>query len=298
MKVLSLFFVCLPLWSEAAFVPSSPAASKTASRSGDLNMYDPRERGFGAEFSNPGGRVDIRDGYAGGGLSRPDRQRQYEEDYALERGLNPNNSIVQGDSRRTWNTDFGEEMYLNLETEGRPLDTNVELWQGPNRVAHKMRVWSEDGRLRPFNAVVQAPRGGYGSTVDVQNRGSMEFPVSAGVVPFRDGMGPGGPGGPGASFAPPASGQTIQGGSLKYFPLVGSMTSARVSLWSDYGTEVRALVELLEGPGTVRQLAEVYNERGEPFSGIMQLPGYSGTILIRNTGPIEFPIKASVEPAF
>ena len=56
-------------------------------------------------------------------------------------------------------------MYLNLETEGRPLDTNVELWQGPNRVAHKMRVWSEDGRLRPFSAVVQAPRDGYGSTI-------------------------------------------------------------------------------------------------------------------------------------
>merc|ERR1712070_79938 len=91
-------------------------------------------------------------------------------------------SIVQGGSLRTWSyrSPMVEQVQVVLSTEGRPLDADIELWHGPDNTPCKMRVYVENGQLRPFSAVIETPRGP--NTVAIRNIGQLEFPLAANVV--------------------------------------------------------------------------------------------------------------------
>ena len=90
---------------------------------------------------------------------------------------------MQGASLKTWS--YGalmeqvEQVQLVLSTEGRPLEADIEIWQGPDNTPCKVRVYIEDGKLRPFNAVIETPRGP--NTVAVRNLGNIQFPIAATV---------------------------------------------------------------------------------------------------------------------
>jgi|TARA_B100000513_G_scaffold78302_1_gene31761 hypothetical protein len=49
--------------------------------------------------------------------------------------------LVQGGSLRTWayNSMAVEQVNVNLGTNGRPLDAEIELWHGPDNTPWKMR---------------------------------------------------------------------------------------------------------------------------------------------------------------
>jgi len=215
----------------------------------------------------------------------------------------PSGDRLQGGSRRTYR-DGGTTF---LETDGRPLDAEVEVYNGPNDTPTRVRMFSEDGRARPMHVLTDP----YGrGTVSVRNRGPMEFPLSGGsYAPPRDGYGGGyddpygaygAPRGGMSStpFLPPRSrGETVQGGALRTFSLDEYVEAVQVTITSD-GLPVNAKVELW-GTGTqVKQLAEVYNDDGDarPFAAILDLPGGYNTVAVRNTGPIEYPIRVVVEP--
>ena len=232
---------------------------------------------------------------------------------------------IQGGSRHTYNAPFDRDSsHVFLESDGRPIETEIELWDGPNNTPTRMKVYSEDGRMRPINAMFENPMGGSlggsmrGNTMSVRNTGPMEFPLNAGVGSVGGGpmMSPSGvrPGGLAGSegaymteaelngFTRPSSpsmrrGETVQGGALRTFPLDYSVEAAQVTITTD-GLPMNAKVELWGTSSHIKQMAEIYNDNGQsrPFASIIDLPGGSNTIAIYNTGPMEYPIKVVVEP--
>jgi hypothetical protein len=90
--------------------------------------------------------------------------------------------LVQGGSLRTWSyrSSAVEGVQVQLHTEGRPFDADVELWHGPDDTPCKMRVYVENGQRRPFNAVIATPRGP--NTIALRNIGQLEFPFYADVI--------------------------------------------------------------------------------------------------------------------
>jgi hypothetical protein len=196
--------------------------------------------------------------------------------------------LVQGGSLRTWSyrNPLTEQVQVVLSTEGRPLDADIELWHGPDNTPCKMRVYVENGQLRPFSAVVETPRGP--NTVAIRNIGQLEFPFAADVYandvedPSPDCI---------------ESSMTIQGGALRTYPFDSRVDSVEVLLKTD-GRPLNARIELLQGPNNNKEVIELYTEDGfdRPFFCILETPGSGNVVRIVNTAPVEFPMTAAVVP--
>merc|ERR1712070_813667 len=76
-----------------------------------------------------------------------------------------------------------------------------------------------------------------------------------------------------------------------------TVESVQVSIWTQ-GANLQAKVELLQGPNCVRQVIDLEEDYGydRPFSCVLDTPGWGSVIRIINTGPMVFPIVASVVP--
>jgi len=196
---------------------------------------------------------------------------------------------LSGGSLRTWGYDaFVDQAQIVLGTNGRPMDAGVELWSGPDNTAVSMRVYGEDGQLRPIRSSIGLGGRGHSSSVAVRNTGPLEFPMGADA--FHE------------SVAQPseeclASTSTIQGKSLRTFRVGPYVDSVQVLLRSD-GMPVNATVEIIQGPNANRQGIQLYSDNGadKPVFYILETPGYGSVVEVKNTGPIEFPILASVVP--
>jgi hypothetical protein len=209
----------------------------------------------------------------------PTRRRQQQVDSTI---------LVQGGSLRTWSyrSPAVEQVQVVLSTEGRPLDADIELWHGPDNTPCKMRVYVENGLLRPFSAVIETPRGP--NTVAIRNIGQIEFPIAANVVAdIVDAPSP---------DCVDAS-ATIQGGALRTYPFDPTVDSVQVLLQTD-GRPLNARIELLQGPNNNKQVIELYTEDGcdRPFFCVLETPGSGNVVRIVNTAPVEFPMTAGVVP--
>jgi hypothetical protein len=208
---------------------------------------------------------------------------------------NSSKVLVQGGSLKTWffQSSDVQSVQVRLQTEGRPLDADIELWQGPDNTPHKIRVYVENGRMRPFSCVLMTPRGP--NTVAIRNMAQLEFPISASVV--ADTHEVGGP------LALPqyaemrAYSLTIQGGALRTFAFKSNVDSVQVLLKTD-GRPLNARIELLQGPNNNKQVIEVYTEDGmdRPFFVVLETPGSGNVVRIVNLSTVEFPMTAMVEP--
>jgi len=196
--------------------------------------------------------------------------------------------LVQGGSLRTWSyrSPAVEQVQVVLSTEGRPLDADIELWHGPDNTPVKMRVYVENGQIRPFSAVIETPRGP--NTIAIRNIGQIEFPIAANVVAENVDM---------PSQECLASSMTIQGGALRTYPFDPFVDSVQVLLKTD-GRPLNARIELLQGPNNNKQVVELYTEDGcdRPFFCVLATPGSGNVVRVVNTAPVEFPMTASIVP--
>jgi len=192
---------------------------------------------------------------------------------------------IQGGSLKTWSfTEASiERVQVLLNTEGRPLNANVDLWQGPDNTPMKMRVYIEDGSVRPFSAIIETPKGQ--NTIAVRNTGELEFPLNAVVGTDTEDVTP---------LQPPTP-ETIQGGSLKTYSFSPAVSRVKVTLKTD-GRPLNARMELLQGPNNDKQVVELYTEDGmeRPFTMLFETPGVGNVVRVINTAPVEFPMTASV----
>ena len=197
--------------------------------------------------------------------------------------------IIHGSSLRTWSfaNPNVQRVQILLRTEGRPMHTNIDLWQGPDNTPQKMAVFIEDGALRPFSAFVETPRGP--NAVAVYNTGQLEFPLAA-VVEADKVTDP-------LSSLSIGDPRVIQGGALHTYPFDPSVQSVAVLLKTD-GRPLNARIELLQGPNNNKQVVEVYTEDGleRPFYFVIETPGSGNVVRVVNTATMEFPLTAHLEP--
>jgi hypothetical protein len=197
--------------------------------------------------------------------------------------------LVQGGSLKTWSYRISpDRVQVVLSTDGRPLDADVTLWQGPDNSPCKMHVFSEDGSSRPFSAVIVTPNRS-ASTVAIRNVGMMEFPLAAYVTAKVDE--------PMSDFY--ATSTTIQGGAIRTFDFDPAVESVEVMVKTD-GRPLNARIELLQGPNNNKQVIELYADDGlaRPFFAIIDTMGSGNVVRVQNTAPIEFPMTASVQPHY
>jgi len=197
---------------------------------------------------------------------------------------------VQGGSLRTCSFDTAvDRVSVLLETSGRPLNANVELWQGPDNSPQKMSVYLEDGSKRPFRAIIESP--GSSNAIAIRNTGQMELPLTAGIECDMSGNS-----GPAETLLSNADSRIVQGGAVFTTPFPPSVQSVQVGLTTD-GRPLNTRVELLQGPNNNKQVMDIYTENGEerPFYAIIDTPGTGNVVRIVNTATVEFPLTASVE---
>lgn len=199
---------------------------------------------------------------------------------------------VQGNTLKTW--DVGEvttkRVQLSIKGDGRPINANVELWHTPSYIPAKFRVYTEDSILRPVNAVIETPK--HPKTVAVYNTGSMEFPFDANVA--NTGLGAA------VDSLSDVTPDLVQGGKITSYTFGSEVESVQICIKTDK-RNMKAKIELTQGPNQVKQIIECYatvgdDEKGNPFYAVIQTPGANNAIRVINENTVEFPFDAWVLP--
>jgi len=290
MKIyVKLLALCGVVGSSTAFVPLAPKALKGSSLASTIPQGD--------TITSPGPALE---------KAIPTSTDRTVDDepvnvHKMWESLSP--FRVQGGALRTWtmtNPDV-ERVQVLLKTEGRRIDANVELWQGPDRTPQRLSIGIGNGGLRPISLVLETPTSSSASAIAVRNTGNLEFPVEACVEADVDGAvirsASAGIGKAAKKLAEMGIPRTVQGGSVISFGFEPQVASVLVLLKTD-GRPLHAKVEAINGPNSPKQVIDIYSEEGYecPFFAVLQTPKANNVVRIVNTASQEFPFTACVEP--
>ena len=234
-----------------------------------------------------------------GGALRPDTtlgqrpiSRTFGSDpygYMSDGRSSPSQQQVQGNSRSTYSAYGGSQM-VDLTTNGRDMYADVEMWVGPSNTPQKLSIYSQDGYTHGIRSVHSSAER---TTLSVRNQGQLELPINAAVtqVPQQQ------PTHAHSSFRRTQDAVLLQGeGSVKTFAIPPDVQSIMLTLQTE-GRPLYSKLEVLEGPNNVKVGADLYNDGMHgPSQLIIDTPGYSKSLRIKNTGPMAYPFHATVEP--
>lgn len=202
-------------------------------------------------------------------------------------------TIQGGNTIRTYKMPlWANKCQMLFTTDGRPMKAEANLWLGPIRVVHTIKIDMEDGAKTPYQSTITFKK--FGQVLKVSTSDSLEFPMLAGVyVPnptraeelqrnteevFDN--------------ATPDQKKRIQGGStlggggaIRYWNIPPNVQSVQVLGWSkDVGKKSFKLkVEVLQGPNNIKQ--GFFLQCGgstQPYHGVIQTPGPGNVIRITN----------------
>jgi hypothetical protein len=204
--------------------------------------------------------------------------------------ISPDGALVQrieGHTRKTWKfTDTTKDrVQVALTSEGRPVHSDVHLWLGPNYTPFSIKAYSEDGKLRPVQALIGTKKKEV--TVEVKNVGESDFPIKAASNYAKGAMAE-------LPIEMPAStqGERVDGQALRSYPLSPAAKQLEVILNTE-GRQLKARVELLNAPNNPKQTFEVYATDGQLTSLCIcfDTPDEGNTVRILNLSPVEFPLN-------
>ena len=175
--------------------------------------------------------------------------------------VSPDGSSVQrieGQTRKTWKfNDIGKDrVQVALESEGRPVHADIQLWIGPDWTPFSLKTYSEDGKARPIKHArrhAQQAR----AMIEVQNKGEQNFPIKAASGYASDAMAkvP-------AEIPAMTEGVRIDGNALRSWPVSADARQVEVVLHTD-GRQLNAKIELLNAPNNPKQVYEVFTNNGD-----------------------------------
>lgn len=179
-----------------------------------------------------------------------------------------------------------------LKTIGRPLKAKVEMWVGPIRTTHTLKIDMDDGSETPYEGTLRFRKGVAPvikiSTIDAN------IPIWAGVcVPSVDRAdelranteqiwetsGP--------DIKQKVQGANTDGtcGTNRYWSVPGNVEAVQLVAWSkDSGKKsFKVDIEVLQGPNSVRQGYYLQCGGGsQPYHAVLQTPGDGCAVRVRN----------------
>ena len=177
--------------------------------------------------------------------------------WAIE-DISPNDKLTQrieGQTRKTWkfNDVKRDRVQVALESEGRPITADVQLWMGPDWTPFSLKTYSEDGKLRPVKTLVGTRN--KEAMIEVQNKAGKEFPIRAASNYASVNMAkvP-------AEIPAMTHGTVIAGDALSSWSIEDGAKHVEVVLHTD-GRQLNAKIELLNAPNNPKQV------RGEGLRG-------------------------------
>ena len=89
---------------------------------------------------------------------------------------------IDGGALKTFGFDQSvDQVYLEISSDGLPINARVELWQGPSNTKAIGKIYTDHGLKRPWSALIPLP--GYGSSICVINEGPMTYPIKVSMDP-------------------------------------------------------------------------------------------------------------------
>jgi len=199
--------------------------------------------------------------------------------------ITPDGSLIQrveGKTRKTWKfNDLSKDtVQVAVDSEGRPVNADLQLWIGPDWTPFTLKAYSEDGKERPIQTLIGTRN--KSAMIEVRNTGEYEFPFKAAANYAKGAMVKENP--------PTTAGERVDGGALRSYPIDASAEKLEVVLNTD-GRQLNARIEVLNAPNNPKQTYEVFTNNGELSSlrVCFNIPDAGNTVRIVNLAPVEFP---------